>query len=257
MATKLDSMCNALAQLSSSEGTADRAISGPAREVQRHPRQQHDREPDRGDRGADPGRLRRRAHADAAVREHAVREHHGSPDGAARRRARASLAGLNIIVDGKMVPLAELAGHGRSSSSAAARAATPGGLLERQVGPVGARQLQLRREGRERSRARASMPTSGRSSPASTIASRTDAVLGGALSYGNSSVDSRPTKARSTPSRWALSLYGSVYAAKNFYFDAIVNVANSSYDADRNITYVDGYGTRHRRCGRRHRRTRR
>ena len=41
---------------------------------------------------------------------------------------------------------------------------------------------------------------------------------------------------------WAVSLYGSAYAAKNFYFDAIVNVANSSYDADRNITYVDGIG---------------
>ena len=37
-------------------------------------------------------------------------------------------------------------------------------------------------------------------------------------------------------------MYGSAYAAKNFYFDGIVNVSNSSYDADRNIVYVDGTG---------------
>jgi len=33
-----------------------------------------------------------------------------------------------------------------------------------------------------------------------------------------------------------------VYAKKNFYVDAIVNVADAGYQANRNITYTDGYG---------------
>jgi outer membrane autotransporter protein len=41
---------------------------------------------------------------------------------------------------------------------------------------------------------------------------------------------------------YALSFYGSVYAAKNFYFDAIVNAASSSFAAERNISYADGVG---------------
>jgi len=69
------------------------------------------------------------------------------------------------------------------------------------------------------------------------------AVIGASLAYGDSSVKFNPhgEGALDTTS-WAVSLYGSVYAAKNFYFDGILNVANSSYDADRNITYVDGSG---------------
>jgi outer membrane lipase/esterase len=37
-------------------------------------------------------------------------------------------------------------------------------------------------------------------------------------------------------------VYGSSYVAKKFYLDAIVNVANADYGADRNIVYVDGAG---------------
>ena len=61
-------------------------------------------------------------------------------------------------------------------------------------------------------------------------------VLGGALSYGSSSVDFAGADGSLDTDSFSVSLYGSAYAAKNFYFDGIINVSNSSYDADRNIT---------------------
>jgi outer membrane autotransporter protein len=68
-------------------------------------------------------------------------------------------------------------------------------------------------------------------------------VVGGSLAYGDSSVEFNPSNegALDTTS-WAVALYGSMYAAKSFYLDAVLNIANSDYDADRNITYVDGAG---------------
>jgi outer membrane autotransporter protein len=68
------------------------------------------------------------------------------------------------------------------------------------------------------------------------------AVIGTALSYGSSSVDFKSDDGSLDTDSFALSLYGSAYAAKNFYFDGIVNYQNSSFDAFRNITYVDGVG---------------
>ena len=137
-----------------------------------------------------------------------------------------SLAGLNIIVDGKLVPLAQLQEMVEGVARRRRERRRAGRTAQRQVGPVGARQLQLRREGRDRDAARASMPISGRWSAASTTASptrRSSACRSRTASRASSSI--RATKARSTPSRGLLSLYGSAYAAKNFYFDAIVNVA--------------------------------
>ena len=57
-------------------------------------------------------------------------------------------------------------------------------------------------------------------------------MLGGALSYGSSSVDFAADDGALDTDSFSLSLYGSAYAAKNFYFDGIVNFSNSSYDAD-------------------------
>jgi outer membrane autotransporter protein len=69
------------------------------------------------------------------------------------------------------------------------------------------------------------------------------AVVGGSFAYGQSGIEFNPQgEGALDTTSWATSLYGSLYAAKNFYFDMIVNVANSDYDADRNITYVDGSG---------------
>ena len=61
-----------------------------------------------------------------------------------------SLAGLNVIVDGKMVPLAEIEDMVGKFFGGGACRGRAGRTAQRQVGPVGARQLQLRREGRER-----------------------------------------------------------------------------------------------------------
>ena len=79
--------------------------------------------------------------------------------------------------------------------------------------------------------------------------------IGAALAYGNSTVEFNPSDEGSLDTEsWALSMYGSLYAKKNFYFDAILNVADSGYQAERNITYVDGFGLVSSRCQRRHRR---
>ncbi len=67
-------------------------------------------------------------------------------------------------------------------------------------------------------------------------------MIGTALSYGSSSVDFKADEGSLDTDSYSLSLYGSAYAAKNFYFDGIVNFSNSSYDAFRNIAYVDGTG---------------
>jgi outer membrane autotransporter protein len=71
-----------------------------------------------------------------------------------------------------------------------------------------------------------------------------DKAVGGiALAYGDSSVEFQPSgEGKLDATSWAASLYGSMYAAKNFYLDAIVNFASVGYEADRNITYVDGTG---------------
>src|SRR5690606_10220716 len=71
-----------------------------------------------------------------------------------------------------------------------------------------------------------------------------DKLVGGvSLAYGQSSIDFNPrSEGGLETDTWAFSLYGSAYAARNFYLDTIVNIANASYGADRNITYVDGSG---------------
>jgi outer membrane autotransporter protein len=155
-----------------------------------------------------------------------------------------SLAGLNIIVDGKMVPLAqlqeiaqEMLGGGASSD-----ADEPGGLLSDKWGLWARGNYSFGEKDQN-----ASSPSfdADQWSLIGGIDYRLSdrAVVGASLAYGNSSVEFNPSRegALDTTS-WAASLYGSMYAAKNFYFDAILNVSNSSYEADRNITYVDGTG---------------
>jgi outer membrane autotransporter protein len=157
-----------------------------------------------------------------------------------------SLAGLNIIVDGKMVPLAQIEdmakqffGGGASADGSAAD--EPGGLLSDKWG--------LWARGNFSFGKKDNSPTS----PAFDADQwafvggldyrvSNNSVLGAALSYGSSSVDFKADDGKLDTDSFSLSLYGSAYAAKNFYFDGIVNYQNSSYDAFRNITYVDGLG---------------
>ncbi|HJY42118.1 MAG TPA: autotransporter domain-containing protein [Steroidobacteraceae bacterium] len=152
-----------------------------------------------------------------------------------------SLAGLNVIVDGKLVPLAQLEEIAHKLFGGGASADEPGGLLSDKWGLW----------------ARGNFSFGEKDASAASPAFDADqwafvggldyrlsntAVVGGALSYGSSSVDFAGADGSLDTDSFAGSLYGSVYAAKNFYFDGIVNVANSSYDANRNITYVDGTG---------------
>jgi outer membrane autotransporter protein len=157
-----------------------------------------------------------------------------------------SLAGLNIIVDGKMVPLAQLEdvakqlfGGGASADGSAAD--EPGGLLSDKWGLWARGNFSFGKKDQS--------PTS----PAFDADQwafvggldyrlSDKAVIGTALSYGSSSVDFKSDDGSLDTDSFALSLYGSAYAAKNFYFDGIVNYQNSSFDAFRNITYVDGVG---------------
>lgn len=157
-----------------------------------------------------------------------------------------SLAGLNLIIDGKMVPLAQVEdmvkqffGGGASADGSAAD--EPGGLLSDKWG------LWVRGNfsfgEKDASGASPAFDADQWAFVGGLDYRLSDkAVIGGALSYGSSSVDFAADDGALDTDSFSLSLYGSAYAAKNFYFDGIVNVANSSYDADRNITYVDGTG---------------
>ncbi len=157
-----------------------------------------------------------------------------------------SLAGLNVIVDGKMVPLAQiedmvkkLLGGGASADASAAD--EPGGLLSDKWG------LWMRGNfsfgEKETTAASPAFDADQWAFVAGTDYRFSDnAVFGAALSYGSSSVDFALDDGALDTDSLSLSLYGSAYAAKNFYFDGIFNYSTSSYDASRNITYVDGTG---------------
>lgn len=153
-----------------------------------------------------------------------------------------SLAGLNIIVDGKPVPLAQLQDMVKGLLGGGASADEPGGLLSDKWGMW--------------ARGNFSFGDKDRSVNAPAFDADQWALVGGvdyrfndklvgglSLAYGQSSIEFEPRDEGGLDTdTWAASLYGSAYAARNFYFDAIVNVANAKYGADRNITYVDGAG---------------
>lgn len=153
-----------------------------------------------------------------------------------------SLAGLNIIVDGKSVPLAQLQDMVKGMLGGGASADEPGGLLSDKWGMW--------------ARGNYSFGEKDRNSSSPAFDANQWSMVGGldyrfndkwvggvSLAYGQSSIDFNPrSEGALDTDTWAISLYGSTYAAKNFYFDGIVNVANASYGADRNISYVDGSG---------------
>jgi outer membrane autotransporter protein len=152
-----------------------------------------------------------------------------------------SLAGLNVIVDGKLVPLAQLEDMVKKFFGGGASADEPGGLLSDKWGIWFRGNFSFGEKDQN-----ASSPAFDADQWAFVggldYRLSDQAVLGAALSYGSSSVDFAADDGALDTDSFALSLYGSAYAAKNFYFDGIVNLSNSSYDASRNITYVDGIG---------------
>ncbi len=152
-----------------------------------------------------------------------------------------SLAGLNVIVDGKMVPLAELQEMVGKFFGGGAAADEPGGLLSDKWG------LWVRGNfsfGEKDASVASPAFDADQWAFVGGIDYRVSdkSVLGAALSYGSSEVEFAADDGALNTDSFALSLYGSAYAAKNFYFDGIVNISNSSYDAERNIVYVDGSG---------------
>ena len=158
-----------------------------------------------------------------------------------------SLAGLTITVDGSFVPLAELQELGKEllGGGASADSGEPGGLLDEKVGlwargnySFGSKDSQSSSPGFDADQWSLIGGADYRIS--------SNAVVGGAIAYGDANVEfSRHDGALRTRS-WAFSAYGSMYASRNprrsIYIDGILNVADAGYDADRNIAYVDGEG---------------
>lgn len=152
-----------------------------------------------------------------------------------------SLAGLNIVVDGKLVPLAQLQDMAKGLFGGGASADEPDGLLSDKWGL--------------RARGNYSFGNKDRSANSPAFDAKQWAMLGGvdyrfsdklvagaSFAYGQSSIDLDGGEGGLDADTRAVSLYGSSYASSNFYFDAILNVANADYGADRNIAYVDGTG---------------
>jgi outer membrane lipase/esterase len=153
-----------------------------------------------------------------------------------------SLAGLNIVVDGKLVPLAELQSLAKTLLGAGASADESGGLLNDRWG------LWMRGNYSFGSKDRDTLSPRFDANQYALVAGldyrfTPNSVAGVALAYGNSKIDFDPSdEGGLDTTSWALSVYGSFYAARNLYIDGIVNVADSGYEARRNITYTDGFG---------------
>jgi outer membrane lipase/esterase len=153
-----------------------------------------------------------------------------------------SLAGLNIVVDGKLVPLAQLQEMVKGLLGGGASADEPGGLLSDKWG------MWMRGNysfgDKDRSNSSPAFDASQWALVGGVDYRFSDKLVAGvSLAYGQSSIDFKPRDEGGLETdTWAFSLYGSAYAARNFYLDAVINVANASYGADRNITYVDGTG---------------
>lgn len=155
-----------------------------------------------------------------------------------------SLAGLNIVVDGQLVPLAQLQDMAKSllGGGASSDADRAGGLFSDKVG------VWVR--GNYSMGEKEDSPSSPRfEADQWALIGGLDyrlseqAVVGASVAYGQSGIEFRPSSEGALDTNsWAVSTYGSLYAAKSFYFDAILNVAQSDYEAERNITYVDGTG---------------
>jgi outer membrane autotransporter protein len=154
-----------------------------------------------------------------------------------------SLAGLNIVVDGKLVSVAQLQKMAEQVLGGGASADDePGGLLSDKWGLWARGNYSF---GNKRADGSAPSFDADQWALVGGIDYRlTDkSVIGASLAYGDAKVKFDPSgEGALDTTSWALSLYGSMYAAKNFYLDGIVNAANSDYDASRNITYVDGSG---------------
>ncbi len=155
-----------------------------------------------------------------------------------------SLAGLNIVIDGRLVPLAQMQEmvKGLLGGGASSDADEAGSLFGDKLGIWARGNYSIGKK--DRSAASPAFEADQWSLMGGIDYRLSErSVIGGSFAYGQSGIDFNPSGEGSLDTTsWAASLYGSVYAARSFYFDAIVNFATSDYDARRNITYVDGTG---------------
>ena len=152
-----------------------------------------------------------------------------------------SLAGLNIIVDGKLVSVAQLKEMAQQVFGGGASADEPGGLLSDKWGMWARGNYSF--GDKDTTAASPSFDADQWSLIGGADYRLSDkAVIGGSLAYGDANIAFTGNEGVLDTTSWSVSAYGSFYAAKNFYFDAIVNAADASFEAERNITYVDGGG---------------
>lgn len=157
-----------------------------------------------------------------------------------------SLAGLNIMVDGSPVPLAQLQDMvkdllGGGASADERSADEPGGLLSDKWG-LWARGNYSTGE-KDRNTRSPGFDADQWAMVGGVDYRYSDQLVGGvSLAYGQSSIDVDAGNGGLETDTYAVSLYGSSYIAKQYYLDAIINVADADYAADRNIAYVDGAG---------------
>jgi uncharacterized protein YhjY with autotransporter beta-barrel domain len=156
-----------------------------------------------------------------------------------------SIAGLNLMIDGDTVPLAQMRGmvrHFLGGGASADADEEPGGLLSDKLGIWFRGNYSFGKKD-------ADISSPSFDADQYVLLAGVDyrlsdhAVLGTAFSYADASIKFDPKDPGGLDTKaWTASMYGSFYTAKSFYLDLTANVTNSKYDADRNITYVDGTG---------------
>jgi uncharacterized protein YhjY with autotransporter beta-barrel domain len=165
--------------------------------------------------------------------------------GALRGGARGvSLRGVNLIIDGKSIPLAEvqrMAGKlfGGGASADADEDDDLGSLLGDRWGLWTRGNLTFGKKS-------ASDADNGFKADQFSLVGGLDyrlshnTAIGGALSYGSSKVSYSPIGQGGLDTKsWAFALYGTSYVFKRGYVDGVVNVANSTYGSERRIRYND------------------
>lgn len=163
--------------------------------------------------------------------------------GALRGGARGvSLKGMNLIIDGKTVALADLQHMVGKLLGSGASADDAGSLLGDRWG------LWTRGNITFGKKAGSASDNGFRADQVSLVTGLdyrlTDAsAVGGALSFGASNVSYNPVGEGGLDTEsWALALYGTSYLFKRGYVDAVLNLADSSYDTHRHISYTDRFG---------------
>jgi uncharacterized protein YhjY with autotransporter beta-barrel domain len=153
-----------------------------------------------------------------------------------------SLAGLNLTLDGSHVPLAQIERMTKALLGGGASAdQEKGGLLSDKWGLWARGNYSFGSKDRTASSPRFDADQFGLLGGLDYRFTDTF-VAGVALGYGDSKVDFASDDGQLKTKTWSVSMYGSGYAAKNFYFDGLLNLGNGSYTANRNITYTDGVG---------------